>query len=63
MQEMQMMNASPGIRNPAEVAKTFTSEAEFLKLASHECHVADAPARLLQKYGLSADPLAAKKTD
>ncbi|KAI8926640.1 integral membrane protein DUF106-domain-containing protein [Entophlyctis helioformis] len=53
MQDMQQMQAmgTPQMQQPAEVAKAFTSEKEFLELAEHNWSLEFTEERLLRKYG------------
>ncbi|KAJ1342954.1 hypothetical protein BSLG_002461 [Batrachochytrium salamandrivorans] len=50
MQQMQMGAPQP-MQQPAEIAKMFTSEKEYLDLAVHEWGIKNAEEVLLRKYG------------
>ncbi|KAL2913448.1 hypothetical protein HK105_207060 [Polyrhizophydium stewartii] len=52
MQDMQQMQmGAPQLQPPAEVAKTFQSEKEFLELTVHSWSIESADERLLRQYG------------
>lgn len=51
MMQMQQMGQSNPMQQPAEVAKMFTSEAEFFELAVHEFSLDDVENRVLIQFG------------